>query len=641
MPRKSAHVSAARADQAAREQLRALFEQASDGLFLADIDGRYTDVNAAGCAMLGYTRDEIVGKTILDLIPAEEVERLLQSRTEMLGGRVHIAEWRLKCKDGAYLPVEVSAKILPDGRWQGLVRNITERKRIEAALRQSQADLKRAQAVAHTGSWRLDVTRNELVWSDESYRIFGIPVGTPMTYEGFLASVHPDDRAMVEARWQAALRGQPYDVEHRVIANSEVRWLRERAELDFDQDGALRGGIGTAQDVTERREAAERLETSEARFRAIVDLSPNAIVTIDDDERIVMFNPAAEQTFDWPAAEVLGQPVEMLMPQRYRAAHAGHVRKFALSGAPSQKMGGPMDIHGLRRSGEEFPAEGGLSQVVIGGRRLMTVIVRDVSDSMRLFEEQQFLAQLGALLVTSLDAEVTLVQIGELAVQWLADTCIVDLVTEGEIRRWRVFVRDPAQQELAAALGRFELDRSKPHLSYEVLQRRQPMLVEEVTPEMLAALAQGPKHLQLLQQLAPRSLVGQPLLARGRLLGALILASRNRRYDERDLRLAGELAARAALALDNAGLLQASERANVDLRDSVARLEAAQRTIQELTALLPVCAWCRRVRDDQADGAWMPLEQYLADHTATQVTHAICPSCAERYLGQVDNAPRR
>ena len=99
-------------------------------------------------------------------------------------------------------------------------------------MQKSREDLNRAQAVAHTGSWRMDVKSNELTLSDENYNIFGIPEGTPMTYETFLGTVHPDDCEYVREKWSAALRGEPYDIEHRIVINGEVRWLRERAQLE-------------------------------------------------------------------------------------------------------------------------------------------------------------------------------------------------------------------------------------------------------------------------------------------------------------------------------------------------------------------------------------------------------------------------
>ncbi len=127
------------------------------------------------------------------------------------------------------------------------------------ALRISRKDLSRAQAVARVGSWRLDVHANELTWSDENHRIFGVPKGTPMTYELFLACAHPEDRPYVHERWSAALAGEPYDIEHRIVAGGEVKWVREKAELEFDREGTLLGGFGTTQDVTERKLLEENL----------------------------------------------------------------------------------------------------------------------------------------------------------------------------------------------------------------------------------------------------------------------------------------------------------------------------------------------------------------------------------------------
>lgn len=132
-------VCAERALRESEVRYRQLFEQAADGVFVADLTGTYTDVNGAGCALLGYSRDEILGKTIMDLIPPEDVPRLAAARERLLQGSVDVDEWRLRRKDGAFVPVEVSAKILPNGVWQGLVRDISDRKEAEAKLQQAYA----------------------------------------------------------------------------------------------------------------------------------------------------------------------------------------------------------------------------------------------------------------------------------------------------------------------------------------------------------------------------------------------------------------------------------------------------------------------------------------------------------------------
>jgi two-component system sensor histidine kinase/response regulator len=153
-------------------------------------------------------------------------------------------------------------------RVTGINVEITDRKRAEELLRASREDLDRAQAVAHCGSWRLNVQRNELLWSDENWRIFGVARGTPLTYETFLGTVHPDDRAYVHEKWSAGLRGEPYDIEHRIVVGDQIKWVRERATLEFDPQGTLLGGFGTTQDSTAKKHAEEALSRAKAAAEA-------------------------------------------------------------------------------------------------------------------------------------------------------------------------------------------------------------------------------------------------------------------------------------------------------------------------------------------------------------------------------------
>lgn len=115
-------------------------------------------------------------------------------------------------------------------------------------------DLHRAQAVAKLGSWRLDAAVNKLYWSDETYRIFGIPYSEQITYPVLLSAVHVDDRVFVDRKWQAAMQGESYDIEHRIVVAGDIKWVREQAAMEFDEKGELQGGIGTVQDITEHKQ---------------------------------------------------------------------------------------------------------------------------------------------------------------------------------------------------------------------------------------------------------------------------------------------------------------------------------------------------------------------------------------------------
>ncbi|HVJ04602.1 MAG TPA: PAS domain S-box protein [Candidatus Saccharimonadales bacterium] len=156
-------------------------------------------------------------------------------------------------------------------------------------------DLRRAQAVASIGTWRLDVRRNKLWWSEESYNIFGMTPGMPLTYESFQAAVHPQDREFVDTCWQAALKGGPYDIEHRILVNNSEKWVRETAELEFDAAGLLLGGFGAVQDITKRKHAELALKTSENRLRTILDKLPVGVWVADERGVIVFANPAAQR----------------------------------------------------------------------------------------------------------------------------------------------------------------------------------------------------------------------------------------------------------------------------------------------------------------------------------------------------------
>jgi len=198
------------------------------------------------------------------------------------------------------------ALIKQERKWDIIESDIY--KQAKQALLENEQDLNRAQAVAHTGSWRLDVRRNQLLWSDETHRIFGIPRGTPMTYETFLSSVHPEDQKYVDQKWMAALHGEPYDIEHRIIVGDEVKWVRERAELEFDSKGELKGGFGTVQDITERKQAEEKLREQAHILEQVHDI----VILTDLDGYILNWNTGAERVYGYSAEETLGKHISLM-----------------------------------------------------------------------------------------------------------------------------------------------------------------------------------------------------------------------------------------------------------------------------------------------------------------------------------------
>ncbi len=138
--------------------------------------------------------------------------------------------------------------------------------------------------------------------------------------------------------------------------------------------------------IHERRLARRVLQRVEARVSGIVDSAMDAIIIADDEQRIVLFNSAAEKVFRWPRAAVLGQPLDMLIPERLRTAHRAHIDRFGQTGVTSRGMDDTTVLVGLRANGEEFPIDASISQLSEGGRKLFTVILRDVTERVRVQE---------------------------------------------------------------------------------------------------------------------------------------------------------------------------------------------------------------------------------------------------------------
>jgi hypothetical protein len=124
---------------------------------------------------------------------------------------------------------------------------------------------------------------NRLTWSDENYRIFGIPIGSPMTFETFLGAVHPEDRPAVDARWRSGLAVEPFEIEHRILSEGQVKWVREKAYAEFDEAGRWLGGFGIAQDITGRKEAEDR-ERREHEQTALANRILRVFVEHEGDE---------------------------------------------------------------------------------------------------------------------------------------------------------------------------------------------------------------------------------------------------------------------------------------------------------------------------------------------------------------------
>ncbi len=220
--------------------------------------------------------------------------------------------------------------------------------RLAAELRSREDDLNHAQSVAQIGSWTLELTRNEMRWSAETYRLFGIPPGTLINYSRFLDCVHPEDRSRIHEAWQAALRGASYDLKHRIVVEGVVRWVHERAQLEFNAEGAPLRGIGTVQDITERVQVEQALQHSEERYRRLAEDMPVLLCQYLPDSTLTYVNQAYCNYFQHPAETLIGRRFLDFLPAE--AVQAVQEVQLSLSAdTPSRTYQHPVLVRGALR----------------------------------------------------------------------------------------------------------------------------------------------------------------------------------------------------------------------------------------------------------------------------------------------------
>jgi len=325
----------------------------------------------------------------------------------------------------------------------------------------------------------------------------------------------------------------------------------------------------------------------------IVEIAADAIICMDAFQRITFFNKGAEAIFGYTPAEIIGQRIETLIPERYRANHPRQVAEFGRSKVKARRMGERREIAGLRKNGEEFPAEAAISQVRHGDEVIYAVVLRDVTIRKRFELREQFLAEAGEKLAASFGSTETLTEVARLAIPAIADGCILEnRVPNGFLAGAAAHV-DPAIEEILdeVSLSGPRLP-PKGHPLIEILEKRKPVLLQSNAAARLIEASSMPAYLKAMKAMNPGSALFLPLVAREQLIGALTLFRGPFRgaFDGDDLQFAEDLGRLAALALDNARLhdtVRASLRSrdemvgvvSHDLRNPVAAVKMLSRAL--------------------------------------------------------------
>jgi PAS domain S-box-containing protein len=402
--------------------------------------------------------------------------------------------------------------------------------------------------------------------------------GSPPAYEA--DNPHFDDPERVnqllaeDSPLMRAFRGeQVRQAEMAIVSPGQPRrYLLVNGDPLFDSAGRKLGAVVVMHDITERKQAVEALQDSRSRLAGIIGSTMDAIITVDAEQRIVLFNAAAEQMFRCSAAEVLGQPLDRFIPSQFRDLHRQHIRAFGRTKVSNRSMGALGAITGLRADGQEFPIEASISQVEAAGQRLYTVILRDITERKRAEEQIQrqtarakALMNIAARLNAQLNLETVLTTVCE-------ETAHALKVSATAVRLY-----DPKQDILyyANAFGLppnyKEYTQPSPGSLYRELIQQHGKLIIATDVQNIP----GVPNVKLYACLNIYMVVTALMFREGQLVGALNLFTfdQARHFTEDELSLLTGLADQAAQAITNARLYAQLEAANQELAYSNTELQ--------------------------------------------------------------------
>ncbi len=296
-------------------------ERAADAVYWIDQQAKILDVNEAASLMLGYSKEELCAMTVHDLNPDFQADRWPEfwAKTQQCGTMV--LETVHRAKNGRLIPVEVSVNYLfYEGKEYhcAFVRDITERKRGAEEIAQLADRLELATRAAQIGVWDWNILRNELVWDDRMFALYGVKKEEfYAAYDTWLSRIHPDDRRRCDEAIQEALhKGKPYDIDFRIRwPDSTVRVIKASGQVMLDTDGIPLRMTGVNYDITDQKQAEEALGSSERLLNNILENIPSYVFATDRQHRFILLSNNLAQFYGKPKKDILGKTHHHVFPE--------------------------------------------------------------------------------------------------------------------------------------------------------------------------------------------------------------------------------------------------------------------------------------------------------------------------------------
>ncbi|MDD5390207.1 MAG: PAS domain S-box protein [Gallionellaceae bacterium] len=387
-------------------QIHAL-NAAGNAIIITDTTPRILWANAAFSTLTGYSLAEAIGRKPAELVKSGEQDQPYYQRMwdSILAGQVWRGELINKHKDGSLYhedltitPVSIDGKVV--SHFVAIKQDISARKAAEAALRLSEQRLRLALQGANAGIWEWNIRSQAVYWSDENYRVLGLPLpgegGGPASYERWLHCVHPEDRARVQAQVEAAVtQSSDMDIEFRVVwPDGGVHWINDRGQFFLDAQGQAVSMVGIQLDITARKTAELALRESEERFRLLYERAPVAYQSLDARGHILEVNAAWLAQLGYPPEAVIGRPFSEFLAPGQEALLKERFGQFLASGTV---RGADFDL--LRHDGATlvFEVEGRVGRDSEGRFKQTHCVLHNITERKALERRLTHLAATDAL----------------------------------------------------------------------------------------------------------------------------------------------------------------------------------------------------------------------------------------------------